>query len=77
MRSVLSEHAQIKIVGEASDGEAGVAMYRKLRLEVVVVDRRLPRISDFDVIVTAHRPSFSLCNVASYTLIDALNSVME
>jgi DNA-binding NarL/FixJ family response regulator len=55
LHSVLSGHAQIEIVGEASDGEAGVAMYRKLRPDVAVVDLRLPRISGFDVIAMLKR----------------------
>jgi DNA-binding NarL/FixJ family response regulator len=50
LHSVLSGHAQISIVGEASDGEAGIVMYRNLRPDVVVLDLRLPRISGFDVI---------------------------
>ncbi|MFC5864126.1 response regulator [Acidicapsa dinghuensis] len=55
LHSVLSGHAQIEIVGEASDGEAGVAMYRKLKPDVAVVDLRLPRISGFDVIAMLKR----------------------
>lgn len=55
LHSVLSGHAQIEIVGEASDGEAGIAMYRKLRPDVAVVDLRLPRISGFDVIAMLKR----------------------
>lgn len=55
LHSVLSGHAQIEIVGEASDGEAGVAMFRKLRPDVAVVDLRLPRISGFDVIAMLKR----------------------
>ena len=50
LHSVLSGHTQILIVGEASDGEAGIAMYRSKRPDVVVLDLRLPRISGFDVI---------------------------
>jgi DNA-binding NarL/FixJ family response regulator len=55
LHSVLSGHAQILIVGEASDGEAGIAMFRTLRPDVVVLDLRLPRVSGFDVIVHIRR----------------------
>jgi len=50
LHSVLAGHSQIQIVGEACDGETGIAMYRSLRPDVVVLDLRLPRISGFDVI---------------------------
>jgi DNA-binding NarL/FixJ family response regulator len=50
LHSVLSTHAQIQIVGEASDGESGLAMFRSLRPDVVVLDLRLPRISGFQLI---------------------------
>jgi DNA-binding NarL/FixJ family response regulator len=55
LQSVLSGHAQIQIVGEASDGEAGIAMFRSLRPDVVVLDLRLPRVSGFEVIVHIRR----------------------
>jgi len=50
LHSVLSGHGQIQIVGEASDGETGLAMYHSLRPDVVVLDLRLPLMSGFDVI---------------------------
>ena len=50
LRSVLSGHPQIRIIGEASDGEEGIAMYRSLQPDVVVLDLRLPRMSGFDLI---------------------------
>lgn len=50
LHSVLSTHAQIQIVGEASDGESGLAMFRSLQPDVVVLDLRLPRISGFQLI---------------------------
>jgi len=55
LHSVLSGHAQILIVGEASDGETGIAMFRSLRPDVTVLDLRLPRVSGFDVITQVRR----------------------
>jgi len=50
LQSVLAGHAQIRIVGEASDGEQGMELYRSLAPDVVVLDLRLPKISGFEVI---------------------------
>ena len=50
LRSVLSVHSQIQIVGEACDGEAGLNEFRAFLPDVVVLDLRLPRISGFDLI---------------------------
>jgi DNA-binding NarL/FixJ family response regulator len=50
LQSVLAGYAQIKVVGEAGDGETGIALYRELRPDVVVLDLRLPQISGVDVI---------------------------
>jgi DNA-binding NarL/FixJ family response regulator len=68
LHSVLSGHPQIKIVGEAGDGELGISMYRSLLPDVVVLDLRLPRISGFDVIVTLRKefPTVRIVVLSNY-----------
>lgn len=51
LRSVISTHAQIEVVGEACDGEAGLTEYRRLLPDVVVLDLRLPRMNGFDLLL--------------------------
>lgn len=50
LRAVLAESEQICVVGEASDGDEGIAMYRALQPDVLVLDLHLPRLSGFEVI---------------------------
>jgi DNA-binding NarL/FixJ family response regulator len=50
LQAVLSAHPQIAVVGEAADGDEGIALYRSLMPDVVVLDLRLPRVSGFEVI---------------------------
>jgi DNA-binding NarL/FixJ family response regulator len=55
LRSVLAGHSQICVVGEAGDGEQGLAMYRALRPDVMLLDLRLPGTSGFDVLTRLRR----------------------
>jgi DNA-binding NarL/FixJ family response regulator len=50
LRSVLEGRSDMSIVGEASDGEQGIALARELRPDVTVMDLRLPRVNGFDAI---------------------------
>lgn len=50
LHSVLEGHQQIRVVGEAPDGEQGIELFRTLMPDVTVLDLRLPRMSGFDVI---------------------------
>ncbi len=55
LRSVLAGHAQIRVIGEAGDGEQGLAMYRALRPDVMLLDLRLPGTSGFEVLTRVRR----------------------
>jgi DNA-binding NarL/FixJ family response regulator len=68
LHSVLSGHSQIRIIGEASDGEAGITMYRQHRPDVVVLDLRLPRVSGFEVIIELRKefPSARIVVLSNY-----------
>jgi DNA-binding NarL/FixJ family response regulator len=48
-RMILSQQADIEVVGEASDGEQGVALLRKLKPDLALVDVHMPGISGIEV----------------------------
>jgi DNA-binding NarL/FixJ family response regulator len=55
LRSVLAGHPQIRVIGEAADGEQGLTMYRALRPDVMLLDLRLPGTSGFEVLTRVRR----------------------
>jgi DNA-binding NarL/FixJ family response regulator len=55
LRSVLAGHSQIRVIGEAADGEQGLGMYRALRPDVMLLDLRLPGTSGFEVLTRVRR----------------------
>ena len=68
LRAVISEHAQISIVGEAADGSEGLARYRSLQPDVLVLDLQLPRLSGFEVItrLLAEYPKARIVVLSNY-----------
>ena len=48
LRSVLEAHADIHIIGEASDGQEAVAMVQALQPRVVVMDINMPRLNGIE-----------------------------
>jgi DNA-binding NarL/FixJ family response regulator len=57
LRSVLSAHSDIVIVGEASDGVSGIELFRQCTPDVTVMDLRLPGVSGFDAITAIRKIS--------------------
>jgi DNA-binding NarL/FixJ family response regulator len=69
LHSVLEGHSQIQIIGEATDGESGLAMCRKLSPDVIVLDLRLPLMSGFDLIVELRKelPRIRIVVLSNYS----------
>jgi DNA-binding NarL/FixJ family response regulator len=55
LTSVLSMQPGLQVVGQAVDGEQGVAMYRELLPDIVLLDLRLPRMSGFQVLASIRK----------------------
>jgi len=49
LRYILADYPEIKIVGEAVDGESAIRMNRELHPDVVLLDVSLPGLSGFEV----------------------------
>ena len=45
LKGLLEEHADLQVVGEASDGEEAVVLAERYRPDVTLMDIRLPRVS--------------------------------
>lgn len=48
LRSLLSKHADVKLVGEAEDGREALALVRELRPDVVITDIAMPNLNGID-----------------------------
>ena len=68
LRAVLALQTDCEVVGEASDGEAGVAAYERLRPDVSIVDIRLPGIGGIEAIAAMKRfdPNARMIVLTSY-----------
>ncbi|MGH8041186.1 MAG: response regulator [Rudaea sp.] len=49
LRLILEKHRDMEIIGEAEDGERGLALIKQLRPEVALVDVHMPGVSGIEV----------------------------
>ncbi|HET8647841.1 MAG TPA: response regulator transcription factor [Vicinamibacteria bacterium] len=68
LRAVLEQEADIELVGEASDGEAAVALARTLTPEVVLMDLSMPRLDGIAALtrIRKERPQCQVVVLTNY-----------
>ncbi|NCT66262.1 MAG: response regulator [Rhodanobacteraceae bacterium] len=48
-RMILSQHADIQVIGEAADGEQGLSLIRQMKPDVAVVDVHMPKLTGIEL----------------------------
>jgi two-component system response regulator NreC len=59
LRSLLSSHSEIDVVGEAEDGRQAIQMVEKLKPDLILMDLSMPRMNGMDAIreIKKHCPA--------------------
>ena len=68
MAAIIATEPDLKIVGEACDGEQAVTLYSKLKPDVLVLDLRMPGLDGFEVVkrVIATDPAARILVMTTY-----------
>src|SRR5258707_8080687 len=66
--SILANEADMELVGEASNGNEAVALYRSLRPDVMLIDLRMPELDGIAAsrMILQHAPEARIIALTSY-----------
>ncbi len=75
--SLLRDHADMEVVGEASDGESAVELALKIRPDVVIMDVALPRLSGVEATrrIVASQPGIRVIGLSMHEQADMENAM--
>ena len=59
LRMILQQHADMDVVGEADDGDSGVALIRRLEPDIALVDVHMPGFSGVELTERVRRAKFA------------------
>ena len=67
-RQLLEQYDDIKVIGEASDGEEAIDFIKEIEPDVVVMDVRLPKLNGIEAtrIITDRYPNIKVLILSAY-----------
>jgi len=78
LRAMLSKYEQLRVVGEARDGDDAISTIKQLRPDIVFVDIRMPGPDGFDVLravrTWSHKPAFVFVTAYPTRALDAYDT---
>jgi DNA-binding NarL/FixJ family response regulator len=79
LRYTLDEDPDVVVVGEAGDGEAGLAAVAALRPDVVLLDISMPRVHGLDAIgaMLARSPGSRIVALSGFSAADMADAAIE
>jgi DNA-binding NarL/FixJ family response regulator len=79
LRYTLDEDPDVVVVGEAGDGEAGLAAVAALRPDVVLLDISMPRVQGLDAIgaMLARSPGSRIVALSGFSAADMADAALE
>jgi|LakMenEpi03Aug12_release.lakeMendotaPanAssembly.Ray.scaffolds.fasta_scaffold624438_2 two-component system NarL family response regulator len=77
--SVISLEPTLEVVGEAQDGEEAVALYRRLKPDVVLLDLAMPKLDGFETLLRIRHgdPEARVIMLTTYDTDEDINRVLR
>src|SRR5260370_35187248 len=79
LRQVIEEESDLRVVGEAGDGETGLTLIRKLQPQVAVLDLDMPKLDGFAVAGEVRKSNLpvEIIFLTIHSEVDLLHRAME
>lgn len=78
-RHILEQHPDLKVVGEAEDGEQALELVERLKPDVAILDIRMPKLSGIEVVrrMKQHAPNTRALMLTAFDDDDYILALME